>query len=83
MDSYAGLKTKIDETIGAINGKYSTINWTPVYYFYHSFNFQELVAMYNIADIALVTPLRDGMPELWSITEMFIPATILFFRNTN
>ncbi|WP_321436837.1 bifunctional alpha,alpha-trehalose-phosphate synthase (UDP-forming)/trehalose-phosphatase [uncultured Bacteroides sp.] len=61
VDRYAGLKTKIDESIGAINGKYSTINWTPVYYFYHSFDFEELVAMYHIADIALVTPLRDGM----------------------
>lgn len=61
VDRYAGLKTKIDESIGAINGKYSTINWTPVYYFYHSFDFEELVAMYHIADIAMVTPLRDGM----------------------
>lgn len=61
VDRYADLKTRIDETIGAINGKYSTINWTPVYYFYHSFGFEELVAMYHIADIALVTPLRDGM----------------------
>ena len=61
VDRYAELKTKIDETIGTINGKYSTINWNPVYYFYHSFDFEELVAMYNIADIGLVTPLRDGM----------------------
>jgi len=61
VDRYAGLKTKIDESIGSINGKYSTINWTPVYYFYHGFDFEELVAMYHIADIALVTPLRDGM----------------------
>jgi len=61
VDRYADLKTKIDETIGSINGMYSTINWTPVYYFYHSFDFEELVAMYHIADIALVTPLRDGM----------------------
>jgi len=61
VDRYADLKTKIDETIGSINGMYSTINWTPVYYFYHSFAFEELVAMYHIADIALVTPLRDGM----------------------
>ena len=61
VKSYADLKSKIDKLIGAINGKYSTINWTPVYYFYHSFDFNELVAMYNIADIALVTPLRDGM----------------------
>lgn len=61
VEQYADLKTKIDETIGTINGKYSTISWTPVYYFYHGFDFEELVAFYNIADIALVTPLRDGM----------------------
>lgn len=61
VDRYSDLKTKIDETIGSINGQYSTINWTPVYYFYHSFPFDELVAMYHIADVALVTPLRDGM----------------------
>jgi trehalose 6-phosphate synthase/phosphatase len=61
VDRYANLKTKIDETIGTINGKFSTINWNPVYYFYHGFSFNELVAMYNIADIGLITPLRDGM----------------------
>lgn len=61
VDSYYDLKTKIDESIGAINGKYSSINWSPVYYFYHSFDFNELIAMYHIADLALITPLRDGM----------------------
>ncbi|MDD4116484.1 MAG: bifunctional alpha,alpha-trehalose-phosphate synthase (UDP-forming)/trehalose-phosphatase, partial [Massilibacteroides sp.] len=58
---YSKLKTSIDEMIGRINGHYSTINWTPVYYFYHAFPFDDLIAMYSIADIALVTPLRDGM----------------------
>jgi trehalose 6-phosphate synthase/phosphatase len=61
VNSYAELKTKIDETIGTINGRFSTINWTPVYYFYHGFGFEELTALYHIADVALVTPLRDGM----------------------
>lgn len=61
VDSYAELKAKIDEEIGAINGKYSTMNWTPVNYFYHAFPFEELIAMYYVADVALVTPLRDGM----------------------
>ena len=61
VESYAGLKTKIDETIGRINGRYSDINWTPVCYFYHGFSFEELTAMYFVADVALVTPLRDGM----------------------
>lgn len=58
---YAELKTKVDERIGFINGMYSTINWTPIHYFYHSLEFEELAALYHIADIALVTPLRDGM----------------------
>lgn len=61
VGSYAELKTRIDEEIGSINGRYSTMNWTPVCYFYHGFSFEELAAMYFIADIALVTPLRDGM----------------------
>ncbi len=61
VNSYAELKTKIDEEISSINGKYSTMDWTPVCYFYHGFPFEELVAMYYVADIALVTPLRDGM----------------------
>lgn len=61
VGSYAELKTRIDEEIGSINGRYSTMNWTPVCYFYHFFSFEELAALYFIADVALVTPLRDGM----------------------
>lgn len=61
VNTYAQLKKKIDETVGTINGTYSRIDWTPVCYFYHSFSFEELAAMYHLAHIALVTPLRDGM----------------------
>lgn len=58
---YADLKTKIDQSIGKINGLYSTLGWTPIYYFYQSFSFEDLIALYDISDIALVTPVRDGM----------------------
>ena len=61
VDKYADLKTQIDQTIGMINGLYSTLGWTPIYYFYQSFPFEELVAMYDVAEIAMVSPLRDGM----------------------
>ena len=61
VDRYAELKTLIDKEIGAINGRYSTMDWTPVCYFYHGFSFEELTALYYVADVALVTPLRDGM----------------------
>ncbi len=59
--AYAGLKEDIDRTVGHLNGRFSTADWRPVYYFYRSFGFDELVQLYHIADIAMVTPLRDGM----------------------
>jgi trehalose 6-phosphate synthase/phosphatase len=61
VEIYSNLKNQIDKMVGNINGKYSTLDWTPVYYFYYSFRFEELTALYQIADVALVTPLRDGM----------------------
>src|SRR5690606_28032910 len=47
--------------VGKINSDFSTLNWVPVHYFYRSFPFEELSAFYAMSDIALVTPLRDGM----------------------
>lgn len=58
---YRELKRKIDEFVGQINGRYGTIDWTPILYFYRSLPFSELSAFYCIADIALVIPFRDGM----------------------
>jgi trehalose 6-phosphate synthase/phosphatase len=58
---YALLKRQIDEMVGAINGKHGSIDWTPISYMYRSIPFQTLVALYRRADVALVTPVRDGM----------------------
>ena len=58
---YAALKEEIDELVGRINAQYRTITWTPIQYFYRAFPFDELVAFYRMADVALVTPVRDGM----------------------
>lgn len=59
--SYQTLKEEIDTLVGHINSKFSTLNWVPIHYFYRSFPFNELSAFYSMSDIALVTPLRDGM----------------------
>jgi trehalose 6-phosphate synthase/phosphatase len=61
MDEYRNLKEEVDEIVGNINGRHSTLAWTPVYYFYRSIPFDQLVALYNLADVCFVTPLRDGM----------------------
>jgi trehalose 6-phosphate synthase/phosphatase len=58
---YKELKEEVDELVGRINSSFSTINWSPIQYFYRSFPLEELSAFYSRADIALVTPLRDGM----------------------
>ncbi len=58
---YALLKRQIDEMVGAINGKHGGIGWTPIWYMYRSVPFQQLVALYRRADVALITPVRDGM----------------------
>jgi len=61
VEHYALLKRQVDELVGAINGKYGSHGWMPVWYLYRSLPFHTLVALYSIADIALVTPIRDGM----------------------
>ncbi|HEX8546231.1 MAG TPA: bifunctional alpha,alpha-trehalose-phosphate synthase (UDP-forming)/trehalose-phosphatase [Cytophagaceae bacterium] len=58
---YKKLKIEIDELVGRINGKHGDMGWSPIQYFYRSFPFQSLSAFYSMCDIALVTPLRDGM----------------------
>jgi trehalose 6-phosphate synthase/phosphatase len=61
VDRYNDLKTTIDELTGNINGSFSQPGWIPIHYFYKGFSFDELTAFYHESDVALVTPLRDGM----------------------
>ena len=61
VERYSQMKKEIDEIVGKINGQYSTLNWTPIIYQYRSLDNEELSAIYKISDVALITPLRDGM----------------------
>ncbi|MBC5992340.1 bifunctional alpha,alpha-trehalose-phosphate synthase (UDP-forming)/trehalose-phosphatase [Pontibacter cellulosilyticus] len=61
VEKYKELKEEVDEMVGRINGKYSHIDWNPIQYFYRSYPLETLSAFYRMADIALVTPMRDGM----------------------
>ena len=58
---YSSLKKEIEELIGEINGRFTQVGWIPVQYYYHSLDRKELLAYYRASDIALVTPLKDGM----------------------
>ncbi|MFB0509637.1 MAG: bifunctional alpha,alpha-trehalose-phosphate synthase (UDP-forming)/trehalose-phosphatase, partial [bacterium] len=61
VEHYRMMKRQIDEIVGKINGRFCSINWTPILYQYKFLPFQPLVALYSISDVALITPLRDGM----------------------
>jgi trehalose 6-phosphate synthase/phosphatase len=61
VEHYIQLKKQVDGLVGEINGKHGTIGWMPIWYLYRSLPFYSLTALYSLADVALVTPLRDGM----------------------
>lgn len=61
VNTYQELRDSIELSVSRINGIYSTVDWTPINYQYKNTPFEELSAIYRLADIALVTPLRDGM----------------------
>lgn len=61
VEQYQNLKNEVDVLVGSINGEFGTLNWNPVIYFYRSVPFASLIELYSSADVALLTPLRDGM----------------------
>jgi trehalose-6-phosphate synthase len=61
MEIYEALRIEVDRIVGRINGRFSTLSWTPVRYFYRSLPFEEVVAHYAASDVAWITPLRDGL----------------------
>ncbi|MFW6224405.1 MAG: bifunctional alpha,alpha-trehalose-phosphate synthase (UDP-forming)/trehalose-phosphatase, partial [Bacteroidota bacterium] len=61
VDHYQRLKSEIDETVGRINSKFGTVKWMPIWYLFRSMPFEQLIELYACADVALITPVRDGM----------------------
>ncbi|MBO9562698.1 MAG: bifunctional alpha,alpha-trehalose-phosphate synthase (UDP-forming)/trehalose-phosphatase [Niastella sp.] len=61
IPKYIERKILIDELISNINSKTGNINWIPVIYQYNHLEFEEMMALYSACDLALITPLRDGM----------------------
>jgi len=61
VPNYQSLKEQVDELVGKINSKFGRISWTPIHYFYRSYPFRALGAFYRMCDVAMITPLRDGM----------------------
>jgi len=61
VEQYKKLREEVERVVGGINGDFSPVGRPAVHYLHQSFPKEEMAAMYLAADVALVTPLRDGM----------------------
>jgi len=61
---YQKLRNKVHKLVGRINGRFSTLAHTPIHYLDHPVDFVELCALYFLAEIALITSLREGMSKV-------------------
>jgi trehalose 6-phosphate synthase len=61
VESYRGLKDRIEGEVGRINGEYGRVGEPAIHYLNQPFDRADLAALYQTADVMVVTPLRDGM----------------------
>ncbi len=61
VDSYQAMKSELEQTVGRIVGDFGNVHWTPLVYQFRNLTFDEIVPLYRLCDVALITPLRDGM----------------------
>ena len=61
VPDYQNLKETLDQLAGRINARFGRSIWNPIYYVYRSLDRTQLLARYRTSEIALITPLRDGM----------------------
>ena len=61
IKDYAAIENEVTTLIGKVNGRYGEASWTPIRYVNRSHSRTALSGIYRAADVALVTPLRDGM----------------------
>lgn len=61
VPDYQNLKQTLDQLAGRINARFGRPEWSPIHYIYRSLDRTQLLARYRTSEIALITPLRDGM----------------------
>jgi trehalose 6-phosphate synthase len=61
VEAYQDIRSRLDAVTGRINGRFATVDWTPIRYVNRSYSRDALAGLYRAARVGLVTPLRDGM----------------------
>jgi trehalose-6-phosphate synthase len=61
VEEYRAIRGEVERRVGRLNGRYATLHNSPIHFIHRPVAFPELCALYAVADVALVTPLIDGM----------------------
>ncbi|ODQ80429.1 glycosyltransferase family 20 protein [Babjeviella inositovora NRRL Y-12698] len=61
VEEYQSLRATVNELVGRINGRFGTVEFTPIHYLHKSIPFDEMISLYAIGDVCLVSSTRDGM----------------------
>lgn len=61
VEEYQNLRAVVNELVGRINGRFGTVEFTPIHFLHKSIDFEELISLYAISDVCLVSSTRDGM----------------------
>ena len=61
IKQYGDIESEVTGLIGKVNGHYGDAAWTPIRYVNRSYSRTVLAGLYRAAQVAMVTPLRDGM----------------------
>jgi trehalose 6-phosphate synthase len=61
VPEYATISRAVNETLGRINGSLGEPGWVPIHYVTSSYPRSVLAGLYRLAQVGLVTPMRDGM----------------------
>jgi trehalose 6-phosphate synthase len=59
--TYDEIRASLEQTSGEINGRFATLDWVPIKYINRGTNRKSLMGLFRLADVGLVTPIRDGM----------------------
>lgn len=61
VEEYQYLRSVVNELVGRINGQFGTVEFVPIHFMHRSIPFQELISLYAVSDVCLVSSTRDGM----------------------
>jgi trehalose 6-phosphate synthase len=61
VHAYTEIRATLEQMAGRVNGRFAEADWTPIRYLNRNFSHATSLAFLRAADVAFVTPVRDGM----------------------